>query len=484
MIDIDQVVRTALERRAGSEPILRMPERTARRVRLRQVRTVGAIACLTALAVLATVVAFNTVPHGRTAVPTSDGYASPLEDVPPGWPTVDVHDPATGYVPTLNDAGIVGVPRVLVFGTVDGSDFSLYGWTESIHGADQSCLGFAGLTGPGQPASAGPRSDYCTGDGDGVLQDSDLAVFGLQGSAPNIVANFGFVSRRVAEIWAGVDPQGFFQMPLIDGPNGWSASAFLFFPPAGDGSIEAYSRGGFDGGTALANASVCSPGAGPGTCRPDVHQLVPLTGQTPPTLSPPPPGAWPDVTYGGDFAPYVDHEATSDGVVDPGVVGDKTPISWGTVQGVPWSLTAFAVRNADGWTGSAGPGGQPGPAGQLFVGADGAFGGGGVALYGTTPWEPTDFSMTGFGFGSGPLTAYAGVVSNRVANVQFQLDEGQTREVELVPGPAGVDAKYFVLFTPNGATGTALAYASDGSELGRQALCVPATIDANSNLAC
>jgi hypothetical protein len=133
----------------------------------------------------------------------------------------------------------------------------------------------------------------------------------------------------------------------------------------------------------------------------------------PPRIDPPGLQMWPRTVVGGDFEPYVDHEADREGRLDPGVLPPKVPIAWGTVQGVPWSLTAFNVDGSRDWEGHGGAEGEPGPAGQLFLGHHGDFGGGGISLFNTTPWRPNDLSVAGMGFGTGPITAHVGVVSRR-----------------------------------------------------------------------
>jgi hypothetical protein len=479
MNDLELEVRAALRRHAGSIDVRSMPPRTGRSVRARQAGFVARIALVAAVGLIAAALVAVSLPHGSRLSPASDGFTSPLEHVPPGWPLVDVHDPRLATVPVVDDPALRSGPQVLVSGEVEGSAFTLVAWTDIAHGRDQACLGFAGLADPGEAVSAGPSTGYCTGERDGVLQGADLALFGLQGSAPGLMANFGFATDRVAEVWAAAGDQGFFQIPTIGGPSGWRATAFLFFPEPGSGSVEAYSEGGFSGGTALSRADVCAVGTVAGTCRPSVDQLFPISSDPPRGLEAPAPTEWPEVTYGGAFTPYVDHEANSAGVVDPGVIGQKVPVLWGTVQGVPWSLTAYDARG-DG----AGPQGEPGPAGQLFLGSDGAYGGSGLGLYGTTPWQPNDLGLTGLVFGSGPLTAYAGVVSSRVSRVELRLTDGAVRDVRLVAGPAGVDAGYFVVWTPNGTTGEIVALASDGSVVQSARLCAPPSADPDSTIGC
>lgn len=204
----------------------------------------------------------------------------------------------------------------------------------------------------------------------------------------------------------------------------------------------------------------------------------PVVVHTPPPISPPAPGEWPVVTLGGDFTPYVDHVVDQNGVRDSGVVTAKTVIAYGTVQGVPWSLAAFLTDGTGDWTGPAGP------CGELFLGAGGDYGGSGLCLNSVTRPRSTDLGLTDLVFGSGPITAYAGVVSDRVAQVVFHFDDGDARAAEMIPGPSGVDARYFVLFVPNGSTGDVQALSQDGRVLGDGTMCVPAHIESDANVGC
>jgi hypothetical protein len=184
----------------------------------------------------------------------------------------------------------------------------------------------------------------------------------------------------------------------------------------------------------------------------------------PPRIPTPAPGAWPDVTYGGDFTPYIDHESDN-GVVDPGLTSPKLVVLYGTVQGVPWSETSYL---------------KGGPCGDIFLGPyPGEYGGGTFCLTGS-------LGMLGFGFGSGPIAAYAGVVPDKVARVEIQLTSGETREVRLVPAPGHVDAKYFIVWPPNGARGRIVAYGPSGKVLADADLCVGVhwPPPPNANLGC
>ena len=192
-----------------------------------------------------------------------------------------------------------------------------------------------------------------------------------------------------------------------------------------------------------------------------------------PAIVPPEPGAWPVVVNGGDVVPYIDHGVDVQGVLDPGVIGEKIPVGWGTVQGTPWTLTAFMVRGGD-WEAHAGPDGSPGPAGELMLGPHGQFGGGGPSLFNTIPWLPRDLGLSSMAFGSGPLTVHLGVVADSVTAVQFRFEDGTEISQAPIPGPPGVDAGYCILWAPNDVGGTIRALDAEGSVLVEHVLHLPA----------
>jgi hypothetical protein len=86
-----------------------------------------------------------------------------------------------------------------------------------------------------------------------------------------------------------------------------------------------------------------------------------------------------------------------------------------------------------------------------------------VALYNSVPLEPTDLGFGSFRFV--PIAGFDGIVTSRVEEVVFHFDAGETRRVDLIPGPEGVDANYFVLFAPDGIGATVEARSADGHVL-------------------
>ncbi len=470
MDDLEQRVRRSLAVHAGSPTSSPMPAGTRARVRAREGVLVGAIALITALAVVGAVAVVRVLPRWSDRPATADAVTSPLEHVPPGWPAVDVVDPATAEPPTIDAPYVYEGPRALVVGTVDGSAFSLWAWMQGA-GGGHLCIGLVGPEPAGLPLEATSVQGGCVRNG---LPDADLVAFASAGDRTDLTATFGLLHDRVAEVWAGVPTGGSVELPLLRAPLGdGGVRAFLMFPPSSEGRVEAYGPGGLEHGTPLATASLCDATVESG-CAPRVSQLTPTSSDPAGGIEPPAPGEWPETVLGGDFEPYVDHVMDEQGVLDPGIVTPKTPIIWGTVQGVPFSVTAFKVDGWGDWTGSGGPDGEPGPAGELFLGALGVYGGVSLALNADAPWQPNDLGMDEIGFGSGPLTAYAGVVSERVAAVEFRFADGQTRSVDLVPGPDGVKASYFILWAPNDLGGEVVALAEDGATLERRTLCLPA----------
>jgi hypothetical protein len=464
MRSTEEDIREALVTRAGTPVVGAMPAGARRRVRIRQT---GVAAVLTSFVAGVLAVAFiaygsvgrsNPVP-GRTVDPAADGYASPLEDVPPHWPAVNIADPSTAYVPRLNDPSVVAGPVVLASGSVDGSSFTLYGYTQRQGHSTTACLGFVGFAAPGSPTSTAPDMVTCA-DAPPVPRAGDVAFIG-GGSADrrDLEANFGFVSRRVdvVAVWGGRS-LGMFEIPPLERLHGWDVTPFFFVPSADAGPLEVDAR--VNGDTLeLAHADICPPSNVSGTCRAQVHQDLPLSSlvDVPVPLAP---GEWPVVTYGGDFEPYVDHEATAGGLVDPGVVGEKTVIAYGTVQGAPWSLVVYNARYP-------GAPGDVAPESQLFITGVGGSGGG---LYQTQPWTPNDLGGGRMHGDDAGFDSIDGVVSSRVATVRLELSDGTVRQADLISGPDGVDARFFLMFVPAGSDGRVVALDGSGREIEQMCL--------------
>ena len=180
-------------------------------------------------------------------------------------------------------------------------------------------------------------------------------------------------------------------------------------------------------------------------------------------VDPPAPGEWPDVTRGDLSDAYVDYseeEAAS-------IVVDKTAIDAGRVQDEPWSLVALE-QNGNGalWSEAS-----PGPCGELYLGSWGDDGGGSFCLRLDAIEGSLEMTSMGIVWGVGPITAYAGVATSRCGSDRARPRGGGSRLVPLLDGPPGVSARYFVVFVPNGARGSVLAYGESGEVVGRNVLC-------------
>jgi hypothetical protein len=462
MTTTEDRIRDALLERAGAPSPRSMPAATAGRVRTRQTVWVATVGSFAAVALAVLVVAYGTVGSAPVPKPTfdpaADGFTSPLEDVPPHWPAVNIGDPADAWVPKLTDPHVVDGPAVLASGSVEGSRFTLYAYTERRGDATSACLGFVGFAAPGEPTRSAPDMATCS-NAPAVPEERDVAFIGASSGDGRLEANFGFVSRRadVVYVWGG-GRYGMFEITKLPSLDGWNVDPFFFVPAPDAGPLEVDAR--VHGGVEeLAHAEICGPSNVPGGCRTDVVQDLPLDSPVDVPL-PLEAGARPIVTYGGDFEPYIDHEMNAEGVRDPGVVGAKTVIAYGTVQGAPWSLVAYNTRMTHAPDGVN-------PASDLFITG---VGGGGAALYETTPWRPNDIGAGRMNGGGQNFDSLPGVVSSRVAGVRLELADGTVRTLDLIPGPSGVAAQYFVTFLPHDVAGRLVALDASGQEIEQMCL--------------
>jgi hypothetical protein len=180
-------------------------------------------------------------------------------------------------------------------------------------------------------------------------------------------------------------------------------------------------------------------------------------------VDPPAPGEWPRVTHGDLSEAYVDRtegEETSFAV-------DKTAIDAGRVQDEPWSLVALE-QNGNGamWSEAS-----PGPCGELFLGSWGDDGGASFCLRLDGMEGSPEMTSTGIVWGVGPIAAYAGVAMNGIHRIELDLAGGGSRSVPLLDGPRGATGRFFVVFVPNEARGSVVAYGPSGEVVGREGLC-------------
>jgi hypothetical protein len=443
-------LRDALHWRAGNAQVRVMPHGTVSRVRRRRAGTAALVALAGSAALVVVSVAYLTLtPADRlergVLDPAADGYTSPLEDVPPGWPAVDIHDPTgTAISPSIRQA-LPGATRLLVFGTVESVDFQLVGWD----GPTGSCLGFVELS---TRDTGTLRGETCAKTTPGAVpSEHDVrAVTSLVDGDEALWPTFGFVSERarIVYAWGGLE-QGMFEIPVIKAgsADNW---AFVFFPPTDAPVLEVYGRA-----QQLARADGCSTVGE--ACEMAVQQLVPI-GTDPSAHFDLAPGEWPELTFGGDFTPYIDHEINENGVRDPGVVGEKSVVAYGTVEGVPWSITGFKVRSA----------GEVVPSGQFFLGAGGALGGEGLGEL--RPEQPPGHLSAGFATVNSEISYVDGLIGAEVSKIRVVLESGEERFPELFPGPPDVDARYFVLFVPLEATGRVYALDDAGNVVSQMCL--------------
>jgi hypothetical protein len=213
----------------------------------------------------------------------------------------------------------------------------------------------------------------------------------------------------------------------------------------------------------LSLASVPLRGTGPAG---SVVVPAPSDPNTAPAWDPieaPAANAWPTTTRSNPDGAYVDR-TTGENV---SLVIDKTAIEAGTVQNADWSLVALE-QNGTGpmWSGAA-----AGPCAEIFVGGLGENGGGTVCLRLDDTVGTPDLNVAGVVWGQGPITAYVGVTSSRVAAVDVSISSGETRVVRLFDGPAGITARFFAAFVPNGAAGHLVARDASGAVIERIPLC-------------
>jgi hypothetical protein len=451
--DIERAVRESLARRADVTGVRTMPEGTTRQIRRRRARFVASVALVTVTAITVGVVAFRTFPGGGRSgdhVPASEG----------SWPQVSESEPGMAFVPD-----VTGNPEdltVLASGTVEGAEFSLVGWTGNDAEYQGPCIAFSGpfthgaAPEPTDGGFGGRVAENCaTWPTPSVPDGADLELLGEQDpSTPGSMANYGFLSPRVARVTVSVgNPSEEVEVDLLDGPAGWEGvRSFVFFPPPDtEGTLIAFD----EAGEPLARALICSSRPDfPGGCRANVEPLV-LIGPGVPETSVDVPAGWPATTVGGDVVPYVDHVVDFDGELDPGIATPKYVVAFGRADGLPWTITAFLSDGEYNRT--------DGPCGEFFLGDEGMYGGVGFCL--DIGDQAQDLHVSN-SFGESGPTAYVGMVSDAVDHVEVRLEDGQTWRPDLLLGPEVLGARYFVFFPADGTSGEVVAVGADGEELG------------------
>ena len=236
MNDLEDRVRAALHDRAGYQGVQTMPSVTRGQVRKREAWFLTTVSVVAASAIAVGALLLQSLPHAAPARDVAtDGFTSPLEVVPEGWPVV-------GFMPKDDDAG-------------------------------RGCFEYAPPWN-GQPGSAGVMGS-CVGAPDvSVPNGTDLDLLGFSSEAyGQIEADMGFVSPRVERI--SIQPEGgsAFQIPILKGPEGWDARFFLtFFYEGMEGEVVAYAAD----GTVLARSSLCAVVGHSGSCRGRLQQIAAL----------------------------------------------------------------------------------------------------------------------------------------------------------------------------------------------------------------
>ena len=162
----------------------------------------------------------QSLPHAAPARDVAaDGFTSPLEVVPEGWPVVDIGDPSEAYVPFPFADYVVGPKHVMASGTVDGAPFSLVGFMPKDEDEGRGCFEYAPPWN-GQPGSAGVMGS-CVGAPDvSVPNGTDLDLLGFSSEAyGHIEADMGFVSSRVERISIRSEGGLAFPIPILQAPR-------------------------------------------------------------------------------------------------------------------------------------------------------------------------------------------------------------------------------------------------------------------------
>lgn len=163
----------------------------------------------------------------------------------------------------------------------------------------------------------------------------------------------------------------------------------------------------------------------------------------------------------------------------------KHVVAAGHISGIEWSLAGYETRA---YSGSAFPPFLGGSCGDLMVGDQGEYGGIELCLHTNETSPNAAFAMAGFGNdldpNAGPITGYAGLVTDRVATVELRLSDGTTRELQLYDAPSGIDARYFEVFLPVGSDGHIVALGPDGEEIASGGLCISGSPNGSTNVGC
>jgi hypothetical protein len=198
----------------------------------------------------------------------------------------------------------------------------------------------------------------------------------------------------------------------------------------------------------------------------------------------PPADGVPNVRYGGRFTPYVDHFVAKDGRSDPNVIGEKYVVSYGTVQGVPWSLVGYEVI-VHPRTGTDAPE-VTGQCAELFFGLGGRDGGSN-GCYPVAPGSAHKHLMiSGEEIARGKIAVFYGTARTDVAVIELRFEDGTVVRSTPIPGPSELGAGLFIAFEPGSVAGpnpkpmldgavkagSVVAFDASGNELTQGSICM------------
>lgn len=186
------------------------------------------------------------------------------------------------------------------------------------------------------------------------------------------------------------------------------------------------------------------------------------------------PEPWPEVVVGGSEQPFIEASAGADGVDLP-----KQVVSYGTVSGVPWSLTGFWSDGGDSYSDA------PGACAELFLGAEGEGGGTAICAEPVQKDAPSSsiLRMSVLFSGANPgFVAYFGMVPSGAAQIQVRLSSGDVRTFDVLSDAKGLETGYFAFFAPPGIKGEVAVTDGTGSVLATQSLCSLPTADASETI--
>lgn len=152
------------------------------------------------------------------------------------------------------------------------------------------------------------------------------------------------------------------------------------------------------------------------------------------------PQPWPEVILGGTGKAFVDVLTPDDNVKLP-----KEVVSYGTVVGVPWSLTGFWSDGGGSYSES------PGACAELFLGADGEGGGTAICadalLKGFPSAAPVRMSFLYSGAYPG-FVGYFGLAPAAAELIRVEMSTGDVLSFDILSTTQELGSRCFVFFAP------------------------------------